>query len=590
MNESPRYTEFFGFSQKPFDGEPDLDSLFLVKSQMEALISLIQGINERRGVILISGERGTGKTVLLSYLKTKLGKKVKTVFISRLSIFFKEIMKQVTQELGLPLKEETPAFFLSQLRTHLAEGLSRNENLVIFVDGAHNLNQENSEELVLLSQLQENGVRLVQIVLAGRPELEGILESEGLRPLLQQIQVRLEIQPLLPEESRLFIEQRLQKAGRSRAEVFTSEALDIIATQACGIFRNIIFLCDKCFEKGFELQQKVIDAGVIRKTLADMGVSPPEGEGKPREIAGPEAVIHRLFQNPPRIVKPGIFTEVLSYLKEHPRYLYISGTLVLASVFYLGWEFLLTSSPSQVSRIESPSPVAKESIAIPAAKEKVEIPPQIAPVAAPERKAEPAVPASEKKEPSLPPAKPKLEAKTPEKSPFKGVTKQPAKAELKKEPKAESKPEVPKEVHFNEPVEVPKGKTLYSFARDYYHHANPTLVDYILEFNPHIKDLERIPTDQKIVIPEIVEGTLLIQSPDGSWKIRLGTFESRQKEKTFKEEPLLKEKEIEIAARVVSPTITWYRFYAGKFATMDEAFRITQELRKKGLLPAFKKR
>ncbi|MCX5913965.1 MAG: SPOR domain-containing protein, partial [Deltaproteobacteria bacterium] len=117
----------------------------------------------------------------------------------------------------------------------------------------------------------------------------------------------------------------------------------------------------------------------------------------------------------------------------------------------------------------------------------------------------------------------------------------------------------------------------------------PTLIDYILESNPHIKDMDRIPTDQKISIPEIFEGTLLAQSPDGSWKIRLGAFESRQAEKAFKEEPLLKEKEIEIVQRQVSPATTWYRLYAGKFDTMEEAFRTTQDLRKKGLLPALKK-
>ena len=88
MGNPSTYTHFFGFSQKPFDLEPDLDSLFLIKSQTEALISMIQGINERRGLILISGESGTGKTTLLRYLQIKLAKKIKTVFISRLSIFF----------------------------------------------------------------------------------------------------------------------------------------------------------------------------------------------------------------------------------------------------------------------------------------------------------------------------------------------------------------------------------------------------------------------------------------------------------------------------------------------------------------------
>jgi len=589
MNNPSTYTHFFGFSQKPFDLEPDLDSLFLIKSQKEALISMINGINERRGLILISGESGTGKTTLLHYLQAKLAKKVKTILVSRVSIFFKEILKQITQELHLPLGDETPAFFFSQLRTHLTEGLGRREKLAIFVDDAQNLNKETFEDLRLLSQMQDGEARLVQIVLAGQPELENILGVEALRPLNRQIQIRLQLQPLLPEESHLFIEQCLQRAGRSSGEVFTPEALDLIVSQGCGIFRNIIFLCDKAFQKGFELQQRIIEAAIIRKILADVGVPSLEGQGKSAEITSPDALIHRLFQNPPRIVKPGILTEVISSLKRRPSYLYILGTFVLGLVFYLGWEFLPTPSPSGTYKIEAPAPVTKEQRPIPAAKEKVETSAQSGPIAPPDKKAELAASAPDKATGSPAPEKPKPEAKIGGKPAPKAEPQQPAKAESKKESKAEPKPEVQREIRFNEPVEVPKGKTLYSFARDYYHHANPTLIDYILESNPHIKDMDRVPMDQKIEIREIFEGTLLVQSPDGSWKIRLGTFESRQAEKTFKEEPLLKEKEIEIVQRQVSPAKSWYRLYAGKFDAMEEAFKTTQELRKKGLLPAFKK-
>jgi len=580
---------FFGFSQKPFDAEPDLDSLFLVKSQTEALISMIQGINDRRGLILLSGETGTGKTTLLRYLQTRLPKRNKIVFISRISVFFKEILKQIIQDLGLPLRDETPAFFLPQLRAYLAEGLGRNENVVVFVDDAQNLSKENFEDLLLLSQIQEGGVRLLQIVLAGRPELETILESERLLPLKRQIQLRLQIQPLLPEESHLFIEQRLQRAGRSSGEVFTPEALELIVSQGHGRFRNIIFLCEKALRKGLDLKQKVIDAALIWKIFAETDVPNGEEPVTSQELTNRDALIRRLFQNPPRIVKPSIFAEVLSFLKLHPSYLYALGTFVLGLIFYLGWEFLLTSSPSRGPKIEAPSPVAKEQTPLSAPQEKIVISAQGAPIPPPAKKAETAASSPEKITTSPVSAKPKPEAKSEGKAVAQRGPKQPAKAESKKEAKTEGKPEVQKEIRFNEPVEVPKGRTLYSFARDYYQFANPTLVDYILESNPHITDLDRSPTDQKVAIPEILEGSLLAQSPDGSWKIRLGTFESRQAEKAFKEEALLKEKEIEVVPRRVSSATTWYRLYAGKFDTMEEAFKITQELRKKGLLPAFKK-
>jgi len=125
MNQPSDYTRFFGLSREPFGVEPDFSSLFLVKTQKEGLISLAQGINERRGVVVLLGQRGTGKTTLLRYLQARLGKKVKTVFVSRISIFFGQILRQVAQELRLPLANETPKSFLSPLRACLAEALGR---------------------------------------------------------------------------------------------------------------------------------------------------------------------------------------------------------------------------------------------------------------------------------------------------------------------------------------------------------------------------------------------------------------------------------------------------------------------------------
>ncbi len=438
-NPSP-YPHFFGFSQKPFDIEPDLDSLFLVKSQKEALISIIQGINERQGLILISGETGAGKTTLLRYLQAKLPKKVKTILISRVSVFFKEILKQITQELRLPLADENPVFLHSQLRTHLAEGLERRENLAIFVDDAQNLNWETFEELRLLSQMKEGGARLLQIVLAGRPELDAILSSKELNPLSRQIQIRLQIQPLLPEESRLFIEQRLQRAGRRSVDVFTPEAIDLIITQGGGIFRNIISLCDRAFRKGLDLQEKVIDVEILRKTLDDAEIPFLEAREEPAETTAADALIHRLFQNPPRIIKEDILTKALSYLRRHPSYIYAVGTFVLGLVLFFGWDFLSTPSPSRAPRIETTTSVAKEKAPVPAPQEKAETSARSVPKP-PGEKAELAPSSPPKAEVPPPPVESKTEAKIEEKPAVKpavrAVSKQPPKPSSKKELKAE---------------------------------------------------------------------------------------------------------------------------------------------------------
>ena len=589
MNQPSTYTRFFGLSREPFGVEPDFSSLFLVKTQKEGLISLAQGINERRGVVVLLGQRGTGKTTLLRYLQARLGKKVKTVFVSRISIFFGQILRQVAQELRLPLANETPKSFLSPLRACLAEGLGRRENLAVFVDDAHNLPLKAFEELRLLANMEEGGIKLVQIILAGQPELEGLLSAEALRPLNRQIRAWVRLQPLLPEESRLFIEERLQRAGRSTREVFTPEALDAIVSQGGGIFRRIIFLGDQAFQRGMDLQQKVIDAAIIRAVLPEMDISQGEGPGPSKKIADRDALLRRLFRNPPRIVKPNILREVNFFLKSRSSYLYILGTVVLGLGLYLAWELLLPPPHPAGYREEAAVPVAKKQEPTPAAQKNAEASLQNGSSVRTEGKKmmAPSAPVWGKVPPL--PTQEEAQAKSGEKPAGPGPPIPHSPLETKREPKAELKTAVKTEVRFNEPIEVPKGKTLYAFARDYYRNANPTLVDYILEANPHIKNMDRIPSDRKIEIPEILEGSLLAQSPDGSWKIHLGTFESRDAEKAFREEPLLKAKEIESAPRQVAPQTIWYRLYAGEFGTMEEAFGTVQELRKKGLLPAFKK-
>jgi hypothetical protein len=208
--------------------------------------------------------------------------------------------------------------------------------------------------------------------LAGQPELEGLLSAEALRPLNRQIRAWVRLQPLLPEESRLFIEERLQRAGRSTREVFTPEALDAIVSRGGGIFRRIIFLGDQAFQRGMDLQQKVIDAAIIRAVLPEMDISQGEGPGPSQKIANGDALLRRLFQNPPRIVKPDILREVKSFLKSRSSYLYILGTVVLGLGLYLAWELLLPSPHPAGYREEAAVPVAKKQEPTPAAPKKAE--------------------------------------------------------------------------------------------------------------------------------------------------------------------------------------------------------------------------
>jgi hypothetical protein len=163
-----------------------------------------------------------------------------------------------------------------------------------------------------------------------------------------------------------------------------------------------------------------------------------------------------------------------------------------------------------------------------------------------------------------------------------------AKVETKEEPKPEIKAQSGGEARFRKVIGVVEGGTLYSIARAHYGQANTTLIDYILEFNPNIENIHHLPADQKIKIPEVREETLLLKSPDGSWKIHLGTHVDQEIARRYRREPLLKGKEIEIIKRPVSPEEVWYRVFAKKFDTREEALKKIQKLRKKGLLVALK--
>ena len=157
----------------------------------------------------------------------------------------------------------------------------------------------------------------------------------------------------------------------------------------------------------------------------------------------------------------------------------------------------------------------------------------------------------------------------------------------------EAAPAAPKDAgktenRFQKTLGVAKGGTLYSIARQYYKEANISLVDCILEFNPKITDIHSISPYLKIRVPEIGEESFLLKSPDGSYKIILGTFGQPKYSQPYKNEPELKDKKIEVVLRKVSPEESWYRVTAGKFDTREEGLKTIQALKKKGLMPALK--
>lgn len=260
------YLAFLGLSENPFKATPDSRFFFLSESHREALSSIIYGINERKGFILITGEAGVGKTSLIQYLSANLGEKVPAVIIDQPDITIEQLLTQVFLKLGLAPKSPEKYSLIHQLNRYLIQGLIRNENLAILIDQAHKLSRETMEELRLLSNLETTSSKLLQIVLVGRPEIEGKLNSKNLRSFKQRIVIRTKIRPLTEAESRQYIDHHLRLVGSCSLELFTPGALSLICRHAKGIPQAINAICDETFRIGKNLSKKRIDTGVIGRT------------------------------------------------------------------------------------------------------------------------------------------------------------------------------------------------------------------------------------------------------------------------------------------------------------------------------------
>jgi len=264
------YEQFYDFSEKPFSLTPDPKFLYLTPYHREALAAMLYGIKERKGFISITGEVGTGKTTLIYSFLKQCSEKVKTVFIFHTHITFEQLLENILHELGLPILEGGKSTHLRLLNEYLVQSLSRDENLAIIIDEAHNLSKEVMEELRMLSNLETPKSKLLQIVLVGQPELEAKLDSEDLRQLKQRIGIRRHISPLSREECVNYIEHRLNVVGSSTSRIFTPAAVSLICDYSKGTPRTINILCDNALLIGYGLSRKKLDVDIIREVIEDM--------------------------------------------------------------------------------------------------------------------------------------------------------------------------------------------------------------------------------------------------------------------------------------------------------------------------------
>jgi general secretion pathway protein A len=269
------YEEFFGFRESPFRVTPDPRFLYHNPCYDEAIAALTYGIEQRKGFISLVGEVGTGKTTLLRHLLDTVAPNVRTVLLIYPTISFEEILEQILTELGIPVEGARKGTMLQRLHEFLLELTAGGGNVALLFDESQALDGKVLEELRLMSNLETGREKIVQLVLAGQPELEDKLRQPEHRQLRQRIALHVRLRPLARDEVATYIRTRLQHAGSADAELFAPDATDRIAEVTRGIPRIVNVLCDACCTTAFVTESRRITRAVVDEAWADYDAVTP---------------------------------------------------------------------------------------------------------------------------------------------------------------------------------------------------------------------------------------------------------------------------------------------------------------------------
>lgn len=269
------YTSYFGLKEKPFNLTPDPKYLFLSSHHREALNHLIYGINEKKGFIVITGGIGTGKTTICRAFLASLDQSVDSALIFNSAISDIELLQTINQELGIPLTigEETKKRHIDALNTFLLKNFTAGRNTVLLIDEAQNLAPSVMEQIRMLSNLETEKDKLLQIVLIGQPELQELLHSSSLRQLNERITIRYELKPLINKQVvHDYIEHRLAVASGNGGRLhFSQDTYKIIYEYSKGIPRRINAICDMALLTAYTMNTFRIDKKIIKQAVDDIG-------------------------------------------------------------------------------------------------------------------------------------------------------------------------------------------------------------------------------------------------------------------------------------------------------------------------------
>ena len=506
------YNSYFGFLESPFSVTPDPRFFYTNSFYQEAYATLRYGIEAKKGFIVITGEVGTGKTTLLRKLLRSLENTVHSVFIFNTDLSFPELLRLTLHDLGLAPKDASKVTMLQQLNDYLIKQLKQGHTVAALIDEAQNLSDDALENLRLLSNLETDQEKLLQIVLMGQPELQAKLDQPKLRQLKQRVALQCRLAPLKDEEVGPYIHFRLRAVGYEDKELFHPDAIQQIAFYSKGIPRLMNIICDNTLLNVYARSQKVVSADVIEEVVHDLRIESEvqvtKAEPAPAVLVsktGPEAVNSEAANDFPkhkakRLVRVGVET-----------FLTILVFVAVASVI---------NPVNFLSNARKGLQVAQHNLN------------QWALLVAPQE--------------SIPLVAPQ-----------------------------ESVPkEASHEVEFKrkgQRVMVQHGANIYKIASDAYGTNTALGMDLIKEFNPQIKNLNWVSAGQDLLLPRLTTETLLRKRPDGSYRLIAASFRSLRGADEYARLLSNKGYQVTITPRRVSDNLLLYRVEMDGLKNLEEA-------------------
>jgi general secretion pathway protein A len=269
------YENHFGLSDFPFSITPNPRFSYDNSLYREAFATLRYGIEARKGFIVITGEVGTGKTTLLKIFMQSVESTVHTAFVFNPKLSFSQLIRSILTDLGIAYSSQDRFTLIEKLNDYLIEQLKKDHIVALLVDEAQDLSDELLEELRLLSNLESDRSRLIQIVLMGQPEFERRLDQPQLRQLKQRIALRCRLTPLPSGEVGAYINYRLKTAGYQGKELFEAKAVERISLHSQGIPRLINVICDNALLIAYASSKRKISAEMIEEVARDLKLTVP---------------------------------------------------------------------------------------------------------------------------------------------------------------------------------------------------------------------------------------------------------------------------------------------------------------------------